>query len=478
MTLLLDPFWGGNPIFQRRANGAVYPVVKGYYSGTGQIWGRIRRFEGSVYLDWFQLTDTVSNANFQGMPGFQAAPGWLILDIRASDAPGTIVSSNVFGAGDVYVVGGQSLAEILIGTPSYGPQTRGTLDHAAAFYVPDAAEGAVMGNGGAGWGTSLGPPGAAITNALSAASGVATGFIFLASGGVPLSRNGANPATPKKYLLSVEGSMGNYPNEDFLGGSLAGLAACGSGGFTGLLFVGNESDALYTPRATDLWLGLNEWLTVIGGYEPAPVGWPFIMSTLGKFGENVDGTTLVRKVQLSWARNTPGARVGASRYDLPLDNQDGLNVHPTAAGALRLGRRIAMDFLHLYDPVTHPRSAEGPKIASVWRDGATIEAIIDLNGSAGLAAQNASADLTGFRVSDDNFATLLTIVHATLSGAVVTITLASDPGAPVSIDYQATPVSATSTDNLIYTTDLVPGDALGLPLCCMAAPMAELAPPA
>ena len=87
-------------------------------------------------------------------------------------------------------------------------------------------------------------------------------------------------------------------------------------------------------------------------------------------------------------------------------------------------------------------------------------------------AKESGGSPTGFQVSSDDFATLRTINSVGLSGVTLTITLASSPGAtPCKLRYVSTNAAGDATDNLIYSTDAITGDALGAPLSLTRLPL-------
>lgn len=101
--------------------------------------------------------------------------------------------------------------------------------------------------------------------------------------------------------------------------------------------------------------------------------------------------------------------------------------HLTALGYTELNRRDAQTAAKLMGASTY--DGRGPIITSGTRSGAVITMAVNLNGAASIAGSS----VTGFDVSADNFATLLTISSVNVSGGNVVITLAADPATAVKV---------------------------------------------
>lgn len=120
------------------------------------------------------------------------------------------------------------------------------------------------------------------------------------------------------------------------------------------------------------------------------------------------------------------------------------SLHYTANSYVENGRRAGLSMRKalgygVYD-------GRGPLVTGATRSGAVVMLAIDLNGAASIAGTG----LTHYQVSADNFATLLTVSSAVVSGGNITLTLSADPAAAVKVrsfygmDW-TTPVRAIGT---------------------------------
>lgn len=147
---------------------------------------------------------------------------------------------------------------------------------------------------------------------------------------------------------------------------------------------------------------------------------------------------ILRQAYLTIIANEPNVSFAASK--LGCVHTD--SYHYGAPGYVEMGRREGWTIAKAFGAAAH--DGIGPKVASATRAGAVITLAINLNGANGLTGPiyietgevpnpvlgNA---LNGFQVSKDGFATTLPISTMAISGNTLVITLASDPGAAVSI---------------------------------------------
>ena len=155
-------------------------------------------------------------------------------------------------------------------------------------------------------------------------------------------------------------------------------------------------------------------ITVIGSYEGTPsngatqanINWPLVRQTLAGIPASVSN-----------------CYVSSSLMHIP----HGDEYHYTSPGYTELNRRDAHTAAKLMGISTY--DGRGPIITSGTRSGAVITMSVNLNGAASIAG----SAVTGFDVSADNFATLLTISSVNVSGSNVVITLAANPGAAVKV---------------------------------------------
>lgn len=111
-----------------------------------------------------------------------------------------------------------------------------------------------------------------------------------------------------------------------------------------------------------------------------------------------------------------------------------MNSHHTPPTYKRFGARIGHSIANNLAAVAN--SATGPQITSASRVGAVITLAVTHNGGTALKVLRTGARPSGFAVSADGFATLLSISDITFTAAAVVITLASDPGGAVAVRYQ------------------------------------------
>ena len=119
----------------------------------------------------------------------------------------------------------------------------------------------------------------------------------------------------------------------------------------------------------------------------------------------------------------PGVFLSSSLADATLAD----NLHPTADAYVENGRRAGLSMRKAlgyggYD-------GRGPLVTGATRSGAVVTLAIDLNGAASISGTG----LTHYQVSADNFATLLTVSSAAVSGGNIALTLSTDPGTTVKV---------------------------------------------
>lgn len=168
----------------------------------------------------------------------------------------------------------------------------------------------------------------------------------------------------------------------------------------------------------------------------------------------------IRQGQQEWISETTGVFFAGSSVDC-VTNGDGL--HWTAPYYGRMGLRYAQAVLHRYGLESY--GAEGPRIRSATISGDTVTVTVVHDGGSALKELDGSTDggsVTGFQVSNDNFATTLTISSTAFSGNTIVLTLSTTPTGNVKLRYQygETPV----VTNPVYDNTSPAGDTLGLPL--------------
>jgi hypothetical protein len=448
-------------------SGPTYLVVEGTYTGAPDyIEAKITQFSGgATVVDWNSLGPP-NNGRFRGVLGFTPISPYLQIQVRFHNDPATSASSSAFGVGNIFLVTGQSLAERFVGKLSGGFLAK---SGAVSIFVPSAAEANALGLGAFyGWNSAVGDGATTLANAIIGATGMGCGFIMLAKGGTPLVPEAASPPGTQ-YLLSMEGAAANYYGEAMLLKSLqvlseASLSQRGPD-FAGILHIHGEADAS-TVQSLTYFRGLSRYFSALRAMiNRSPEQCPIWISTVGKSGAT--DLTAIREAMIQWCRHTPGAIVAGDRYDIPRDDTDGLYVHQSLVGAIRMAKRYGMDINHTLLPGTFTRPGVGPFITKAKRNGTTITLSLDLNGHAGIAAVNGAAPLTGFVVSaSPTMSAPITLTNAVVSGSTIVLTAGSNFPAPSYVKFVPTAANATdaATDNNVYSTNAATGDTQGLPL--------------
>ena len=158
---------------------------------------------------------------------------------------------------------------------------------------------------------------------------------------------------------------------------------------------------------------------------------PIVISVIGRFtgtpgyseAQTNRGWSTMRQTLATLPSLISDCYMSSSLMHLPLGDE----IHLSALGYTELNRRDAQTAAKLLGVSTY--DGRGPIITSGTRSAAVITMAVDLNGAASIAG----AAVTGFDVSADNFATLLTVSSVNVSGGNVVITLAADPGAAVKV---------------------------------------------
>lgn len=103
--------------------------------------------------------------------------------------------------------------------------------------------------------------------------------------------------------------------------------------------------------------------------------------------------------------------------------------HYTDAGYIEAHRREALSAARFIYGRSDVPDGAGPRVIAGARAGAVISLDLDMRGWTGLTG----AALTGYQVSADNFATMLTISSAAVVGNQIVLTLAAAPGGAVKV---------------------------------------------
>ena len=158
---------------------------------------------------------------------------------------------------------------------------------------------------------------------------------------------------------------------------------------------------------------------------------PVTISVIGRFTGTPSYSEELTNSSWSTMRQTlaglpalvSNCHLSSSLMHLPLGDE----IHLSGVGYRELNRRDAQTAAKLMGASTY--DGRGPIITGGTRSAAVITMAVDLNGAASIAGSS----VTGFDVSADNFATLLTISSVNVSGGNVVITLAADPATAVKV---------------------------------------------
>ena len=190
--------------------------------------------------------------------------------------------------------------------------------------------------------------------------------------------------------------------------------------------------------------GEGTWRLVVAGtpiiYDPEPVSG----GSLHK----------IRDETWRWTRDNP---LCASFGGISLDHLTYDGVHPSGPAWDLMGPRWgnAVAFLRAPQIYADPRGGE---IVKFFRSSGSLIAQVQLYAGSALSLKNPAANISGFTLSSDNFATTIPISSAVLiNGTTIRITPASLPAGPLKLRYQfgrpgvsGTTPAQMGTDNMLY----------------------------
>lgn len=189
-----------------------------------------------------------------------------------------------------------------------------------------------------------------------------------------------------------------------------------------------------------------------------------IVGTLDTSLTSTDATSsAIRSAQLDWIGETTGAFYAGSSVDMARVDV----AHWAAASYERMGRRYAQAILNQLGLVAF--GADGPRITSAARASTSAVMRLTVTHDSGTALEetDGSTDggsLTGFAVSDDDFATTLTISSTALVGNEVRLTLSAAPDDVDAIKVHYQYGEDPTTTNAVYDDTVPQSDSIGLPL--------------
>lgn len=171
---------------------------------------------------------------------------------------------------------------------------------------------------------------------------------------------------------------------------------------------------------------LSELRGAIAVNSSVPVGVCVIGRTTGG---HISGATFgganwsAARAGLSRLNDKPGVFMATHLTDATLVD----SLHYTANAYVENGRRAGLSMRKALGYGSY--DGRGPLVTGASRSGAVVTLAIDLNGASSIAGTG----LTHYQVSADNFATLLTVSSAAVSGGNIALTLSADPVAAVKV---------------------------------------------
>lgn len=447
-------------VYQRHKSGSQRATVS--RSGTYTT-GTPTAIEYSVYDHTteakIQGWDTIKNATISGgtWSGDLDLPqhtNWVKLKVQSKDSTGTVIETGEMsygkvGVGVIFLTAGQSnmahMADWYTGTFANDKTSLFNSSVWAHTLLFDGANWDYIGDG-----IDL------LMDKLQAAYGCPVGMIHAAVGG-----SGLYQADGGGYWLDTGGGS-PYAL------CLIQLAAAG-GDVEGILWHQGEADAHSSTSKANHYNSLttlyNRLLAVIGRTaSQCKMG-------VGSLGKLIDGSTAANiagicQAQLEWSRNVEGAYYLGSNKDATLFD----NYHYTSY--VRIARRWAQSMIHRL--LTPDFDGGGPRICAAYQASGSevVRVVLSMRGNASITETDLTTDgvgLTAWEVSNDDFATNLTISSTAFVGNEVQLTLSAVPTGTVKVRYQYG--TNPTTTNLVYGNQLPQGDTLGCPLSYTESPI-------
>lgn len=398
----------------------------------------------TVVQDWADCTDeTFTSGNWTANARLPVGGPFYVEVRMRNDTSVTAQTANDTTVGGMGLIYGQSNAAFAVQS---GITNR--------LFVPDladtAADSAIISSSRANY----------VRNVYTAARAAAG--IISAGLGIPFAVNGGgvgsqpavalNPSNTNgaKFTDPIDGGTDSPWN--LLKGKLADNGKTDLGKAAFMAYIQGEAEidgtATFTPT-TDYLAPVNE---IISGFRSelamSPTAY-FYMTATGRVLTTTDAArdakaNLVRETQLGF--HDPANNVIFAGSLAGIQMNDGFHYNPaTQWGLEEIGKRIGLSVLfHQFGIGTH--DGRGPRLLSAERANEVIDLPITAPGATAFGAFNGTAPataasataLTGYQVSADDFANLLTIsstqlVEKTPGQWVVRITLSANPGGPVKV---------------------------------------------
>lgn len=441
----------------QHAGGTKAVPVSGTVSGSdGVVEARIIDESGVQLVAWTTV-GTSSGGSFSGSIVMPKGATWGKVQARKVTNPGsTTVGTKRFGVGEWVVLAGQSNMEHLWTSYATYPLSSSKV---RGIEVKSSGGTTIYGRAGT-WNDAY-PPGTLYGNYPSYTSGDTDGgdgFVLFAN---QMSANLGCVIGVAAVAIGGTSIEEWQPGQPRWNNMIAALNTVGGDCGTVLWYQGeNNSGDTSAAYNTKLDAIRNGMYTQTGRTSSTLAFGVVALGPCTTYGaEGAFGS--MRSIQIAYAAK-PGCFLAGSAADCSAPSGD--TVHINNASQQRMGRRYAKSLTAYLAGSPKP----GPKIASASRNGATIT--VSITGGTGALKDGAGGNggsLQGFRVFDNGVAA--TISGTTISGSTVVLTLASAPSGTVTLDYAMAnaPYGGTTTPApaaIVYDSDTVPGDTLGLPL--------------
>lgn len=445
-------------------------TISGTYTGSPAAleWRVVEHTTGSPITSWATLVSSPTGGTFSASATIPQG-GWYKMQVRCSTNKNVVgASANKLGVGVVIAMLGQSNMENRRNTGGTGAKY--PLSDKRAVYFRDTLVWDRIGNvndsgpvntesGGAGYGSPA-------NNADSFGDGFTYTANLISQGmNLPVCLvEFANSGQSITTWISGQSHWTNFVTRSGLAGGDFELALWHQGENdaktmskstykTNLATLHTQLKALTSRTNSNFKLG------VIG----LGIG-SYIGSLEGDFGK-------IRAAHAEYVQENAGCYYSTSAHD----TYTGDGVHLDAPSFNKISRRDAKSALYAIGGVGAPGS--GPQATSATRSGAVITVNLTHSGGSNLTdgAGGSGTALTGFEVFDNGVAA--TINSAVIGSAnTLTITLASVPTGPVTIQYAMmnNPHSASATtpptlSTIVYDNALYYNSTIGCPLQPFAA---------
>lgn len=407
-------------------------AFSGTYSGTPVTWAYrlLRKTTGAVAKNWTAFTPT-ANAGAWSATITVNSGGPYVMEVGWTDGTGKthLTTSSPFAVGILAVMWGQSLAVGGSGVGGAPAPSGNDLTHGFNGYATH------VGSSFRRWVDDTLPSAFAtqvVPNMIGAAKRLSEAL--LAAGDyTPVGVAAVGVASQALTDLKPGSTYWNTVFVPFLAeiGGNAEILDIEQGQAEAL------SSSNYSNWSTDFDSCVAEFRAICGRSN----AWVFLRIT-GKDTSVANNSTTTTRSQamrvIQNGKHNPAGRVAVSCFDIGVPLSD--TIHPTAAGHYSLAERDGLSYArHAFSAIAY--DGRGPMLSTATRSGAVITLPITANG----ATSFTGSALTGYAVSNDDFATTLTINSTEIVGGELKITLSSTPTGVCKVDSMRGPNYADSS---------------------------------